>query len=357
MSNNRVYNFNPGPSTLPLEVLEEVKSGFMNFGGMSIFELSHRSSEFGKIMDEARALMTELMEIPKGYHVLFLQGGASGQFAMVPMNLMDKEADYSITGVWSRKALKEASLIGRGNVVFSSEETKFNRAPRADDIKLNREASYLHITTNNTIYGTQYKELPATGDIPLVADMSSDIMSYRTDVSKFGLIYAGAQKNLGPAGVTIVIIRDDLAKRNYRAVPTTLKYSTHVESGSLFNTPPVFGIYVIWLVLKLLKKRGGIAQIEKRNIEKAKMIYDVIDTSDFYKGVADIDSRSNMNVVFNLPSVELETKFVEKAKAAGMIGLKGHRLLGGIRASIYNAFPVEGAKRLVEFMNEFEKKA
>lgn len=355
MTKDRVYNFNPGPAVLPFEVLSEFRESFMDFGGMSIFEISHRGKEFSAMMDETIALFRELMGIPQNYHVLFLGGGASLQFTMVPMNIMDKTADYVLTGTWSKKALAEAKLLGSPKVIFSSEETKFSRVPHPQEVKPNSDASYVHITSNNTIFGTEYHAFPDTGNIPLVADMSSDILSYPVDVSKFGLIYAGAQKNLGPAGVTVVIIRDDLVKRSYRTVPVIMRYSTHAEEKSLYNTPPVSSIYLVNLVLKWVRRQGGVAGIERYNREKAAMIYDVLDKSDFYKTPADKDSRSYMNVVFTLPSDELTEKFVAKAKEQGLMGLKGHRSVGGIRASIYNAFPREGVEMLTNFMKEFER--
>ena len=354
MSKERVFNFNPGPAVLPLEVLEEFKESFMNFGGMSIFEISHRGKEFQAMMDETIALFRELMGIPNDYHVLFLGGGASLQFSMIPMNIMDKSADYVLTGSWSKKAYAEAKILGAPKVIFSSEETKFSRAPRPEEIRPNSDASYVHITSNNTIFGSQYQAFPNTGNIPLVADMSSDILSRAFDVSKFGIVYAGAQKNLGPAGVTLVIIRDDLVKRSYRNVPVILRYSTHAEEKSLYNTPPVSAIYLTNLVLWWVKRQGGVAAIEKKNREKAALIYEVLDKSSFYKSHIAEDCRSMMNVVFTLPSDELTDKFVARAKEQGMIGLKGHRSVGGIRASIYNAFPREGVEKLVQFMREFE---
>ncbi|MFA4874623.1 MAG: 3-phosphoserine/phosphohydroxythreonine transaminase [bacterium] len=357
MSTNRIYNFNAGPATLPLEALEEVRAGMMDFGGMSVLEISHRSKEYEAIQGETRSLVAELMGVPAGYQILFLTGGASLQFAMAPMNLMDKAADYAVTGYWSKKAVAEARLVGEVRTVFSSEEKKFANVPQPSEIKRSDGASYLHITTNNTIYGTQYQELPDPGAAPIVADMSSDILSYKIDVSRLGMIYAGAQKNIGPAGVTLVVIKDELVARKYRELPTMLKYSTHAENNSLFNTPPVFAIYVMRSVLRWIKAKGGVAAIEKTNIEKARILYDAIDASQIYKGYADKGSRSRMNVTFATPTSELADKFVAEAKARGMVGLKGHRALGGIRASIYNAFPIEGIKALVEFMKEFEKKA
>ncbi len=355
MSTKRIYNFNAGPAVLPLEVLEEIRSGFMEFGGMSIFEISHRSKKFGAILEETENLVVELMGVPKNYRVLFLQGGASLQFAMVPMNLMDKTADYALTGSWSKKALAEAKVVGAPRAAFSSEETKFSRTPASSEIDMGRDSSYLHITSNNTIYGTQYHAFPETGDVPLVADMSSDILSRAVDVSRFGLIYAGAQKNLGPAGVTLVAIREDLAGRNYRGLPAMLRYSTHVENNSLYNTPPVFAIYAVGLVLKWLKRQGGVAKMEQVNSRKAALIYDVLDRSTFYRSHADKQSRSFMNVVFTLPSDELTSKFIAKAEENDMAGLKGHRSVGGIRASIYNAFPMDGVEALAQFMREFER--
>ncbi len=354
---NRIFNFNAGPSILPLAALTEVREEMMNFGGMSILEISHRSKEFDAILAETKQLVIDLMKIPSGYQVLFLTGGASTQFAMIPMNLMDKAADYAVTGYWSKKAVTEAKLFGEVRTAFTSETEKFARCPKASEIKISDNTSYLHITTNNTIYGTEYHEIPNTGNTPLIADMSSDIMCRELDVSRFAMIYAGAQKNIGPAGVTLVIMRDDLVARSYRTLPTMFKYSTHAENNSLYNTPPVFPIYVTRSVLRWIKNSGGITAIEKVNREKAKLIYDAIDTSNFYKGTAASDSRSLMNVTFTLPNDELTEKFISEAKAKGMVGLKGHRALGGVRASIYNAFPLEGVKALVAFMAEFEKKA
>jgi len=355
MQQKRVYNFNPGPAVLPLEVLEEFRDSFMNFGGMSIFEISHRGKEFAAMLDETIGLFRDLMGIPNNYHVLFLGGGASLQFAMMPMNIMDKTADYVLTGSWSKKAFAEAKLVGTPKVIFSSEETKFSRVPRPEEVRPNSDASYVHITSNNTIYGSEYHSFPDTGSVPLVADMSSDILSHPFDVSKFGLIYAGAQKNLAPAGVTLVIIRDDLVKRSYRTVPIIMRYSTHAEEKSLYNTPPVSMIYVMNLMLKWVKRQGGVGAIEKQNREKAAMIYDVVDKSSFYKSHIEKESRSLMNIVFTLPSDELTERFVAKTKEQGMIGLKGHRSVGGVRASIYNAFPREGVETLTRFMSEFER--
>lgn len=353
MSSNRVLNFNPGPAVLPPDVLEEIRDKFMNFGGMSVLEISHRSKEFENIIGQAEILIRELMGVPKNYQVLFLQGGASLQFAMVPMNLMQTSASYSITGYWSKKALKEASIVGESEVVFSNEAENFVRVPRPNGVR--QTGSYLHITSNNTIYGTQYSEFPSVET--LVADMSSDIMSRVIDVSQFGLIYAGAQKNLGPAGVTLVIIRDDLVARKYRSLPTMLSYSTHVEQKSLYNTPPVFAIYVMLFVLRWIKRKGGVSSIEKINDKKASLLYSAIDESKIYTCPAEVPSRSKMNVVFKLPTEELTKKFLSQATQLNMIGLAGHRVLGGVRASIYNALPAQWVCALVDFMKEFERKA
>lgn len=357
MSTTRVYNFNSGPATMPIEVLKEIRNGFMDFKGMSVLEISHRSQEFAAIIDEARDLIRELMHVPDGYHILFLHGGASMQFAMVPANLMVKTADYAITGHWAEKAFAEAKLMGSPQIAYSSEETGFDRVPEPAEISVSSGSGYLHITSNNTIYGTQYHEFPDARDVPLVADMSSDIMSREIDVSRFGLIYAGAQKNLGPAGMTVVIIREDLTKRSVRELPTLLKYSTHVEYSSLYNTPPVFAIYATLLVLRWTKRQGGVAKIEGRNRKKAAILYDALDASSLYKLRAQRESRSLMNVTFTLPSDEMTERFINGAKERGLVGLKGHRSIGGIRASIYNAFPIEGVRALVEYMREFEHMA
>jgi len=328
----------------------------MQFSGMSILEISHRSKDFGAVIDEARSLLGELMGVPDGYDILFLQGGAAHQFAMVPLNLMDQTADYVLTGSWSERAFSEARCVGKPKATFSSEETNFSRVPRKDEVEVSAGASYVHITSNNTIFGTQYREFPETGDVPLVADMSSDIMSRPIDVGRFGLIYAGAQKNLGPAGVTAVIIRKDLLRLSYREIPEMLRYSTHADKGSLYNTPPVFAIYATMLNLRWVKRQGGLSAMEKRNAEKAALLYEAIESSPFYKGVADKDSRSAMNVTFRLASDGLTDDFVSEAKKAGIVGIKGHRSVGGLRASIYNAVPKESVEALASFMKEFERK-
>lgn len=354
----RVYNFSPGPAVLPYEVLEQASRDILNFQntGMGLIEVSHRSKEFMAVTDQAEALLRELMRIPDNYKVLFLQGGASSQFFMVPMNLLGagKKACYLNTGTWAKKAIKEAKLFGEVEVAYSSEEQNFVRVPQASEYQVSDDAEYLYLVSNNTIYGTQFPEFPKV-DKMLVCDMSSDILSRTFDVSQFGLIFAGAQKNLGPAGVTIVVIREDLLDRTPPNTPTMLSYKTHADKGSMFNTPPCFAIYIVGEVLKWLKKTGGVEAIEKINREKAALLYTKIDESAYYRGHAEVASRSLMNVTFNLPTKELEAKFVAEATAIGLNGLKGHRSVGGCRASIYNAFPRDGVVKLVDFMREFEK--
>lgn len=358
---NRVYNFNPGPAVLPEPVLKEVQENMMALPGigMSILEISHRSSTFENILNETIENFRKLANIPSNYKILFLGGGASLQFSMVPLNLMPpkNKADYIVTGSWSKKAVKEAKRVGTVNIAASTEEENFKRIPKQEELKLDSDASYVHYTSNNTIFGTEWSYIPEVGDVPLVCDMSSDIFAYPFDVSKFGLIYAGAQKNLGPAGVTIIIIREDLLERSQDTLHTMLNYKIHAENNSLYNTPPVFAIYVVGLVAKWLLNLGGLEAIAKINDEKARLIYDAIDNSNgFYRGHAEKDSRSKMNITFRLPSEELEKKFVKEATEQGLVGLKGHRSVGGLRASVYNAFPIEGAKALVEFMKDFQNK-
>ena len=355
---DRIFNFSPGPGTLPYSVLQEAAVDIVNFKGKGIglIELSHRSKEFMAVADETEALIRELMGIPANYKVLFLQGGASSQFFMVPMNLLKsgQKATYLNTGVWSKKAIKEAKLFGQVDVAYSSEDINFKRVPRDDEYSVAPESQYLYFVTNNTIYGTQFPAMP-NKDAILIADMSSDILSRPIDVSKFGLIFAGAQKNMGPAGVTVVIIREDLLDRVDPKVPTMLQYKTHAEKDSMFNTPPCFSIYCVGRVMNWLKQQGGAAAMEKINREKAALLYQAIDSTDFYREHAEKESRSLMNVTFNLPTAELEAQFVKEATAAGLDGLKGHRSVGGCRASIYNAFPKEGVEKLVEFMAAFAK--
>jgi phosphoserine aminotransferase len=356
----RIFNFSAGPAILPLEVLEQVQRDLLALPGvgMSILEISHRSKPFEEILAGCEADLRTLANIPAGYQVLFLQGGASLQFSMVPMNLLPAggSADYVVTGAWSQKAVKEAKRVGGVRIAASTESGNFMRVPRQSELKLDPDAAYVHYTTNNTIFGTEFPYVPDVGRVPLVADASSDIFSGPIDVSKFALIYAGAQKNLAPAGLTLVIVRDDMLKRTPSTLPTMLQYGVHVENKSMYNTPPVFAIYVMRLVLAWLLKRGGLEAIEKKNARKADKLYAEIDRTEFYRGHAEVDSRSRMNVTFRLPSEDLEKKFAKEATAAGLDGLKGHRSVGGMRASIYNAFPEEGVDALVQFMQEFERK-
>jgi len=359
MMSERIFNFSAGPAILPVPVLEEVQRDMLSLPGvgMSILEISHRSKTFDAIHSEAERGLRELMGIPDDYAVLFLQGGASLQFSMIPMNLLPEggTADYLITGSWGKKALKEAKKEGAINVAANMADSGFKRIPAQDELKLDPNASYVHFTSNETIEGVEWKGEPEVDDVPLICDASSDILSRPIEVSKYGLIYAGAQKNMGPSGVTLVIIRKDLLQRIPDGLHTMLDYRTHVENNSLYNTPNTFGIYIIALVTKWLKGKGGLAGMQAENEAKAKLLYDTIDATEFYRGHADFDSRSMMNVTFRLPSEELEKKFASEATARGLDGLKGHRSVGGIRASIYNAFPKEGVEALVGFMNEFEK--
>ncbi len=356
---HRIINFSAGPAVLPLEVLEEAQRDLVDYqgAGLSVMEMSHRSPHYDAIHTDAIASLRSLMGIGDDHAVLFLQGGASLQFSMVPMNLMHPagKADYILTGTWSKKALKEASKEGRARIAGSSEETGFDRIPEASELDLDGEADYLHFTTNNTIVGTQWPSEPDAGDVPLVADMSSDILSRPIDVGRYGLIYAGAQKNLGPAGVTLVIVRKDLLARAPESLPTMLTYRIHADKNSLYNTPPCWSIYVVGLACQWLERRGGLEAMAQRNAAKAAKLYDLIDGSDFYRGTVQIASRSPMNIPFRLPSEELESRFLEASVEAGMTNLKGHRSVGGIRASIYNAMPAEGVDRLAELMWEFER--
>ncbi len=359
-SGARIFNFSAGPAVLPLPVLEEARRDLVSLPGvgMSVLEISHRSRAFDEIIQGAEADFRALAQIPEGYHVLFLQGGASLQFSMVPMNLLTAgaAADYVVTGAWSQKAVKEAQKVGAVHVAATTEAEGFARIPRQDELRLTPGAAYVHYTSNNTIFGTEWPSEPAAGDVPLVCDASSDIFSRPVDVGRHGLVYAGAQKNLGPSGLTVVVIRDDLARRGAASLPTMLRYATHVENRSLYNTPPVFAIYILRLVLRWLVARGGLAAMAAANRRKAAKLYAEIDRTGFYRGHAVPDSRSSMNVTFRLPSVELDQLFVMEATAAGFDGLEGHRSVGGLRASIYNAFPEEGVDALVAFMRDFEKR-
>jgi phosphoserine aminotransferase len=357
----RVHNFNAGPAALPLPVLEEIKEDFLNFrgSGMSVTEMSHRSSLFEEVINDATERARRLLKLNNDYHVLFIQGGASLQFCMIPMNiaLPGRPVDYINTGVWSTKAIKEAQIQGKDvRVIATSEDKDYPCVPT--DFTVDQRASYLHFTSNNTIRGTQWQQFPDGEGVPLVSDMSSDFMSRPIDVKPFGLIYAGAQKNLGLSGVAMVIIREDMLKRVPDTLPTMLKYTTYRDNRSLFNTPPTFAIYVIGLVLTWLEETiGGLKEMEKINKEKASLIYEVIDNSEIYKAVAEANSRSMMNVTFRLPDEQLERRFLAEAGKNGLHGLKGHRSLGGCRASLYNAVTIDSAKSLATFMREFEEKA
>ncbi|KAA3610393.1 MAG: 3-phosphoserine/phosphohydroxythreonine transaminase [Calditrichaeota bacterium] len=355
----RIHNFSAGPAALPLSVLEEVQKDLVDYKGegLSVMEMSHRGKTFDGIIVEAQNLMKELMGIPDGYKVLFMQGGASLQFATVPMNLLGEGqfADYINTGAWSKKAIAEVKKLGlQHNVIASSEDKNFNYIPT--DFHLDKDAAYLHMTSNNTIFGTQWQEYPDTGVIPLVCDMSSDINSRVIDVSKFAMIYAGAQKNMGPSGVTIVIIREDLLEKSPANLPTMCSYKIIGDKDSMYNTPPTFGIYIIKLVMEWMKSLGGIKAVEEINKEKGAILYNAIDSSDFYRGTVEIKSRSLMNIPFRLPSEDLEKQFIAEALENDISGVKGHRSVGGIRASTYNAVPMNSVKALVDFMKEFERK-
>ena len=355
----RVFNFAAGPAILPEPVLEEAQRDLFNMPGlgMSVLEMSHRSKTIIDLMEQAEADIRTLSGLPSNYAVLFLQGGASLQFSMVPMNLLspDGQADHIVSGHFAKLALREAQKVGRINVAGTTEAQGFARVPYQDELELDPNAAYVHFTANNTIFGTEWNTEPEVGMVPLVADVSSNAFSKPLDLTKYGLIYAGAQKNLGIAGVTLVIIREDLLSHSPDALPTMLSYKAQQKAGSAFNTPPVFGIYILGLVIKWILQQGGLPEMGRRNHEKAQLLYDLLDSSEFYRGCAMPGDRSRMNVTFRLPDEELEQRFVDQAAAAGLAGLKGYRSLGGIRASIYNAFPKEGVAALVSFMGEFER--
>lgn len=360
----RVMNFNPGPATLPLAALERAREELLDFErtGMSVMEHSHRGSTFVKVHEEAIALLRGLLGISDDYQVLFLQGGARQQFALVPMNLRlpGQSADYVVTGGWSEGAVEEAKKLGETRIAATTKEAdgKFRRIPKAEELSFDPNAAYAHITTNNTLYGTQWHAVPDAGAVPLVADASSDILCRPLDVSRFGLIYAGAQKNLGPSGVTVVIVRKDLMARVPANVPSIFSYKVHAKDNSLYNTPPTFGIYLLRNVLSWIESEGGAPAMERRNTEKAALLYALLDErSEFYRCPVERESRSLMNVCFTLPTPELDARFVAEATKAGMVGLKGHRVTGGIRASLYNAVPLAWVQALVEFMREFERTA
>ena len=355
----RVYNFSAGPSALPVEVLKKAQEEMLEYGtsGLSVMEMSHRSKVYDEIIKGAEALLRELMDIPSNYKVLFLQGGASSQFAMIPLNLLTKsgKCDCVITGQWAKKAASEFEKYGKVNRVASSADKTFSYIPELDKNTFDPQADYFHITYNNTIYGTRYTTLPDTGDVPLVADISSCILSQKIDVSKFGLLYAGAQKNVAPAGLTIVIIREDLIGHQMDITPTMFNYQIHADNDSLYNTPPCYCIYICKLVLEWLKEMGGVEKMQEINEKKAKILYDYLDSSEMFNGTVEKKDRSLMNVPFVTGNEELDAKFVKEAAQAGFVNLKGHSTVGGMRASIYNAMPVEGVEALVKFMAEFEK--
>ena len=354
----RVYNFSAGPAVLPEEVLQEAADEMLDYRGtgMSVMEMSHRSKAYDTIIKEAEADLRELMNIPDNYKVLFLQGGASQQFAMIPMNLMkNRVADYIVTGQWAKKAYQEASLYGKANKIASSEDKTFSYIPDCSDLPISEDADYVYICENNTIYGTKFKTLPNTKGKPLVEDVSSCFLSEPVDVTKYGVIYGGVQKNIGPAGVVIVIIREDLITEDVLpGTPTMLRYKIHADADSLYNTPPAYGIYICGKVFKWLKKMGGLEAMKELNEKKAKILYDYLDESKLFKGTVRKEDRSLMNVPFITGNEELDAKFVKEAKEAGFENLKGHRTVGGMRASIYNAMPIEGVEKLVEFMKKFE---
>ena len=354
---NRIYNFAAGPSQLPIEVLEEISKDLFNYKntGMSVMEMSHRSKAYLEIFNDTKNTLRRVLDSPEDYEIIFMQGGATEQFAAIPLNLKKNgKADYIVTGSFSKKAYNEAKkFIDARNILDVG--PIYNRIPKLEEIKINEDADYVYICANNTIYGTEWKQYPKTNGIPLVADMSSDICSHKININDFGLIYAGTQKNMGIAGLALVIIRKDLLKENALTMPVLFEYNTQVKNESMYNTPNTFAIYVLGLVLKWIESKGGVEELEKKNIEKAQKLYDIIDASEFYKGHALKDSRSLMNVTFNLPSEELETKFVQEAKKEGLESLKGHRSVGGIRASIYNAMPLEAIEKLATFMKKFEE--
>ena len=355
---NRVYNFSAGPSVLPEEVLKTAQSEMLCYGtsGMSVMEMSHRSKDYEAIINGAEELLREIMNIPSNYKVLFLQGGASLQFSAIPLNLMTKykKAQFINTGMWSKKAISEAKRYGTVDVVASSEDKNFSYVPKVKEFA--KDIDYVYICSNNTIYGTRFNYVPETGDVPLVSDMSSCILSERIDVSKYGLIFAGAQKNMGPAGLTVVIVREDLIGYEAENTPTIMKYSIQAENGSMYNTPPTYAIYICKLVLEWVKAKGGLEAMEKINKEKAKILYDFLDSSKLFRSTTAVEDRSLMNVPFVTGNEELDKAFISEATKAGFVNLKGHRSVGGMRAIIYNAMPIEGVTKLVEFMADFEKR-
>ncbi len=355
---NRIYNFSAGPAVLPVEVLKEAQEDMLNYKGhgLSVMEMSHRSKVYDDIFEGAKNDLRTLLSIPDNYQILFLQGGATLQFSMIPLNIMRGKADYINTGAWSKKAIKEAKRVGTVNVAATSENDNFSRIPKQNELQLDPEASYVHYTSNNTIFGTEFHYIPEVGNVPLVCDTSSDMLHNKFDVSKFALIYAGAQKNMGPAGATLVIIRNDMLERCTDENHTYLNYKIHSDKKSMYNTPPAYSVYIIGLVYKWLLRNGGLDAMYKMNVDKADLLYNYIDNSNgYYKGAAAKEDRSLMNVTFNLASEELEKKLIAASLEKGFAGLKGHRSVGGLRASIYNAFPKEGVATLVQFLDDFKK--
>lgn len=354
---SRVYNFSAGPAALPEEVLQRAADEMLEYGdsGQSVMEMSHRSKEYQAIIDSAESLLREIMSIPDNYKVLFLQGGASSQFAMIPLNLMTTgKADFIVTGQWANKAYQEASRYGDCKIVASSKDKTFSYIPEIDNSEFRPDASYVHICQNNTIYGTRFSDIPETGNVPLISDMSSCILSEPVDVSKYAMIYAGAQKNMGPAGLTVVIIREDLIGNARETTPTMFNYQIHADNGSMYNTPPTYGIYILKLVLEWVKSKGGLSAMKEYNEKKAAVLYDFLDSSALFNATVQGKDRSLMNVPFVTGNEELDAKFVSEAKKAGFINIKGHRSVGGMRASIYNAMSMEGVEKLVAFMKKFE---
>ena len=358
MANERVFNFSAGPSTLPVEVLQSIANEMLNYNnsGMSVMEMSHRSSSYLEVFDETKALLKKVMNIPDNYKILFLHGGATQQFSALPLNLMkNKKADYIITGVFSKKSAQEAKKFGDIHIAYDGKDNNYKLLPTQEQLDLRDDVSYVHLCSNNTIFGTEWKYVPETNGIPVVADMSSNILSKPIDVSKYGMIYAGAQKNMGIAGLGVVIIREDLLDYHNENIPVLCEYNTMADNDSMYNTPPTFSIYVLGKVLKWIDNLGGLEAMEKRNAEKAQLLYDYLDQSDFYTTHSDKANRSLMNVTLTTPTKDLDALFVKQATAEGLVNLKGHRLVGGIRASIYNAMELEGVKKLIEFMKKFEQ--
>lgn len=358
MTNKRVYNFSAGPSTLPVPVLEKVAAQMLNYkdSGMSVMEMSHRSSSYLTIFNETKDLLKKVLHIPDNYKILFIQGGATQQFSTIPLNLMKNgKADYIVTGAFSKKSAQEAQKFGDVHIVYNGADHQFKHIPTQEELDLSADASYVHLCSNNTIYGTEWKYVPDTKGIPIVADMSSNILSKPINVSDYGMIYAGAQKNMGIAGLGVVIVREDLIAEHQKDIPVLMEYNTIADNDSMYNTPPTFSIYVLGLVLEWIDQMGGLEVMQRKNEEKAKLLYDYLDQSDFYKAHSDADNRSIMNVTFTCPDKDLDAKFVKESIQAGMSNLKGHRSVGGIRASIYNAMPLEGVKALLDFMKKFEE--